>query len=62
MVRALQTLQPYLMGTRLTVNTVHSALLWLMLITKPSGRLIIWGFWLAVPDHEVAYTKGNLND
>ncbi|CAN8076676.1 unnamed protein product, partial [Agarophyton chilense] len=57
----LTTLRPYLQGERLTVNTDHSSLQWLLSITDQSGSLTRWRLRLSEFDFEVKYKKGLAN-
>lgn len=51
----------YIEGTRCKVITDHAALLWLLKIQNPSGRLARWAIQLSQYDMEVIHRKGKLN-
>ena len=54
---AVQTLRLYLERERLTVNTDHHSLRWLMILADASGRLARWRLYLAEYDFDVNYLK-----
>ena len=49
----------YLHGTKFTVITDHSALVWLMQIKDPNGRLARWAIYLQAFDMEIVHKKGS---
>ena len=48
----------YLYGAKFTIVTDHNALLWLMSIRDPTGRLARWSIYLQSYDYEIQHRKG----
>ena len=51
-------LQSLLFGTKFEVITDHSALVWLMNLKDPNGRLARWAIYLQSYDFEIIHRKG----
>jgi hypothetical protein len=49
----------YLLGTKFEVITDHSALVWLMNLKDPNGRLARWAIYLQSYDFEIIHRKGS---
>ena len=56
---AVKQFRHYLHGTKFTVITDHSALVWLMNIKDPNGRLARWSIYLQAFDMEIVHKKGS---
>ena len=48
----------YLLGTKFEVITDHSALVWLMNLKDPNGRLARWAIYLQSYNFEIIHRKG----
>ena len=57
---ACEVFRPFLYGTKITVETDHQSLEWLMRAQKPA-RLVRWALVLAEYDFVIKYRKGHLN-
>ena len=55
---AVKQFRHYLHGAKFTVITDHSALVWLMNIKDPNGRLARWSIYLQAFDMEIVHKKG----
>ena len=55
---AVKQFRHYLHGTRFTIITDHSALVWLMNIKDPNGRLARWSIYLQAFDMDIVHKKG----
>lgn len=51
----------YVEGTKFTVITDHSALIWLHSLSNPTGKLARWALKLSQFDFKVIHRKGSLN-
>ena len=58
---AVPTLQPYIEGTKYTVDMDQDALRWLMPLTESSGRLTRWRLRLAEYDFTIQYRSGRVH-
>ncbi|XP_066600140.1 uncharacterized protein [Prorops nasuta] len=58
---AIRKFRAYLEGTRFTVITDHSSLLWLHNVKNPTGRLARWGLELLEYDYKILHRKGALH-
>ena len=55
---AIKYFRIYLYGAKFQVITDHSALLWLMSISDPTGRLARWSLYLQAYQFEIIHRKG----
>ena len=58
LVLAVKTHDPYLICRKFTVVTDHSALIWLMNISEPTGRLARWAIYLQAYDFDIIHRAG----
>ena len=55
---AVKQFRVYLHGSKFTIVTNHNALVWLMSIRNPTGRLARWSIYLQSYDYEIQHRKG----
>lgn len=58
---SLEKFRPYIEGTRVTVITDHSSLLWLHNLKDPRGRLARWAVALTQYDFDIVHRPGREN-
>ena len=56
---AIRHFRVYVTGVRFTVVTDHAALVWLMNINDPTGRLARWSLFLQAFDFDIVHKKGS---
>ena len=58
---AIKHFRVYLHGTKFTVITDHSALVWLMSVADPTGRLARWSLYLQAYQFDIVHRKGRVH-
>lgn len=58
---AIKQFRIYLTGTKFEVVTDHSALIWLMNISDPTGRLARWAIYLQAYEFKITHRKGSIH-
>jgi hypothetical protein len=58
---AIRQFRTYVHGVHFYVITDHNALVWLMSIRDPSGKLARWAIYLQSYDYEIKHRKGRVH-